>query len=287
MSDPHQSAADSAAEFEIFQGARRFHCRIRSPEGRPEGRVLLVHGLGEHSGRYGGLIERFTGRSLEVVSFDLEGHGLSAGRRGHTSFEATYDAIEELDGIAVARRGPCPTFVYGHSLGGAIALGFARDRRPELVGMIAASPGLEPATAVPEARLWFGRLAASVAPWLTVSNGLDLEGLSRDPAIVAAYRTDRLNHGRISVGLGLETLRRGKELLRGAAAIEVPLLLMHGSADVLTSAAASQSFATTAGCDFKLWGGLFHELHHEPERDEVLTFVLEWIERRISSAVDP
>ncbi len=112
-------------------------------------------------------------------------------------------------------------------------------------------------------------------------NGLELAALSRDPAVIAAYQADPLVHDRLSARLGIELLQSGEWAIARAAEFPLPLLLMHGTADRLTSHQASQEFASQApNCTLKLWEGLYHETHNEPEKAEVIGFVVDWLQAR-------
>ncbi|HRI56124.1 MAG TPA: lysophospholipase, partial [Anaerolineae bacterium] len=173
-----------------------------------------------------------------------------------------------------------PRFLYGHSLGGNEVLNYALRRRPDLAGVVSTSPGLRTAFQPPALQLAAGRLMNRIWPAFTMPNGLELAAISRDPAVVAAYQADPLVHDRLSARLGMSLLESGEWAIAHAAEFPLPLLLMHGTADRLTSAPASQQFAAQApNCTLKLWEGLYHETHNEPEKEEVIGFVVDWLQR--------
>ena len=262
----------------------KFHCQIwqaalSAKETRPT--IALVHGLGEHSGRYGDLISHLIHRGHPVIATDLRGHGRSGGTRGHSpSYEALLDDIDLLLGAARERFPGTPFVLYGHSFGGALVINYGLRRHPDMLGLIATSPALRPAVVPPEWKLRVGHLLYRTWPSLTLKSGLEAVGISRDQAVVRAYRTDALVHDRISARLGLDLLEAGEWALQHAAELTLPLLLMHGDSDRLTSVTASREFARRAppSCTLRIWQGFYHELHHEPEKAAVFAEISNWLE---------
>jgi acylglycerol lipase len=242
--------------------------------------ICLVHGLGEHSGRYGHLAEAFEQAGYVTLALDQRGHGKTPGTRGHApSFEALMDDIGRLIDEGGGRYPGLPRFLYGHSMGGSFVLNFVLRRQPTLAGVIATAPALKPAFKPPVWKVTIGRLLADWWPALSLANGLEVEAITRDPEVIRNYLQDPLVHKRLSARLGIDLLRQGQWALDQAGEFSLPLLLMHGSADRLTSATASHEFAAKAGecCTLKIWEGFFHELHNEPEKDLVLNYVTDWL----------
>jgi alpha-beta hydrolase superfamily lysophospholipase len=194
--------------------------------------------------------------------------------------------VEVLVGEAAGRVGSQPAFLYGHSLGGNIVLNYALRRQPQLAGLVVTSPLLRPAVSPSAWKVALARALPWIWPGLTVANTVDPADLSHDAHAVRAYRQDPLVHRRVSVRLGLQMLEAGRWALKHAEQLPLPTLLMHGTADSLTSPAASRLFARRAAsrCTLQLWDGCFHELHWERERAAVLDFVIEWL-RRAANAV--
>lgn len=256
--------------------------RCWEPAGEPRAVVCLVHGLGEHCGRYAHVAAALTDGGYTVLACDKRGHGRSGGKRGFIpSYDTLMADIDLLLAQAAARFPGKPRFLYGHSLGGNEVINYALRRKPALAGVVSTSPGLRTAFKPPAAQLAAGRLMNRLWPAFTLPNGLELAALSRDPAVVAAYQADPLVHDRLSARLGIELLQSGEWAIAHAAEFPVPLLLMHGTADRLTSHEASQQFASQASnCTLKLWEGLYHETHNEPEKGEVLGFVVDWLQAR-------
>ncbi|HSN75087.1 MAG TPA: lysophospholipase [Anaerolineae bacterium] len=253
--------------------------RCWEPEVEPRAVVCLVHGLGEHCGRYAHVAATLTDAGYAVLACDQRGHGRSGGKRGFIpSYDALMDDIGLLLTQAKERFPGKPRFLYGHSLGGNEVINYALRRKPDLAGVISTSPGLRTAFKPPAVQLTVGRLMNRLWPAFTMPNGLELAALSRDPAVIAAYQADPLVHDRLSARLGIELLESGEWAIAHAAEFPVPLLLMHGTADRLTSYQASQEFASQApNCTLKLWDGLYHETHNEPEKEEVIGFVTDWL----------
>ena len=245
--------------------------------------VCLTHGLGEHSGRYAHVAAALNDAGYALLGFDLAGHGKTSGLRGHTPpYDRVLDGIGRLLDEAAERYPDTPRFLYGHSLGGSLVLNYALRRRPAVAGIIATSPGLRTATPPPVWKVTMAQVMYRLWPALCMANGLELAGLARDPAVIAAYRADPLVHDRISARLGWNLLQSAAWALAHAAEFPpVPLLLVHGSADRITSADATREFASKVhgDCTLKIWDGFYHETHNEPEKAEVLGFMVDWLQR--------
>lgn len=271
----------------IWKGEDGLHLYAQGwePESEPKAVVCLVHGLGDHSGRYGHVAAHLVEHGYALLAVDLRGHGRSAGPRGHAAtYEALLQDIDLLLGTAASYYPGRPRFLYGHSLGGGLVISYALSRRPKLAGVVATSPSLRPAIEPPAWKLRLGRLLYNVRPQMQMNNGLDIEGLSHEPAVIRAYRRDPLVHDRVSARLGLDLLSNGEQALGQAARFPLPLLLMHGNCDRLTSFAASRQFAEQAPagiCTFREWDGLYHELHNEPQAGEVLNAITGWLDAHL------
>ena len=255
------------------------------PDGEVRGVVCLVHGLGEHGGRYERLAARLLERDFAVLTFDQRGFGRSPGARGCIDrYEDLLDDIGRLLKEKEKRFAQRRCFLYGHSMGGALVLNYVLRRQPRLAGVVATAPWLE---LVREPGFAVTALAAVmnvVRPGLTIANGIEPGLLCRDREVVANYTGDPLVHDRISARLFTACREAGRWALDRAGEFPRPLLLMHGDADRITSARASQAFAARAGahCTFRLWPGWYHELHNEPDNGEFFTFLARWLEERIA-----
>ena len=253
------------------------------PDNTPQAMICVVHGLGEHSGRYAHMATYMNNAQYGVVSFDLRGHGRSGGTPGHSpSYQTLMGDITDFLRKIREEYPKTLCFLYGHSLGGNLVLNYAMRENPKLAGLIASSPGLIPTVKPPSWKLTAGRVLYHLCPKFTMTNGLDLQGLSRDLKVLQACQNDALVHTRISARLGLDILEAGQWVLEHAQQFPpLPLLLMHGDADRLTSFSASQLFAEKLNdrCTFKQWNGFYHELHNEPQKEEVFAFMLNWIKQ--------
>lgn len=262
----------------------KFYIRSWVPDKKPKAVVALVHGHGEHVGRYDHVGQAFTGAGYALVGFDLRGHGRSGGPRGHTPrYEALMDDIAEFLALVEGRYPKLPVFLYGHSMGGNLVLNYILRRKPDVVGVIATDPWLKLAFDIPAARLVLVRAMDKLAPGFTQNSGLETAALSRDPAIVNAYVSDPLVHEKVSVRLFAGIYESGLWAIEHAPEFPVPLLLMHGTGDRITSGQASHEFADRAGkvATWRAWDGLYHEIHNEPEKAKVLKVMIDWMDRRL------
>ncbi len=254
------------------------------PEGEVKGAIALVHGLGEHSGRYRHWVEKLCEAGYAVVSFDLRGHGRSEGQRGHTpSFDHYADDIEILLDHTRNRFSDKPLFIYGHSLGGLIVLFFLIQRQPDLSGAVITNPGLRTALGEQKVKVMLARLLGSLMPAGSMASGLEQEALARDQAVIEAYRNDPLVHDKVSFGFGKQSLLAIDYIFSNAERINLPLLLMHGTADRIAYVSGPEELASRApdSCNLKIWEGFYHELHNEPEKDAVFAFLKEWLDGKV------
>jgi alpha-beta hydrolase superfamily lysophospholipase len=254
------------------------------PEGEPKAAVALVHGLGEHSSRYQHVGEALTRAKYALISFDLRGHGKSSGQRGHLpAFEAFMQDIDHLLAEAAQRFSGKPRFLYGHSLGGILVLNYALRRKPDLAGVVATSAGLRTALERQTAKVAFVKILGSLFPSLGMRSGLDPQTISRDPAVVQAYIHDPLAHDLATPAFGKNMLAAIRWAYAHASEFPVPLLIMHGTADLLAFSHGSQEFAALVprDCTLKLWDGLYHETHNDPEKDQVLAYLVGWFDQML------
>ncbi len=252
------------------------------PRNGEKGVICLVHGLGEHSSRYDHWADLLAKAGYAVVAFDLRGHGRSGGQRGDTpDFNHFAEDISiMLDHGSKLFPGK-PKFLYGHSLGGLLVLYHLLQCQPDLKGAIITSPGLHTMLDRQKAKVALARVIGSVFPKVSIPNGLELEGLARDEAVVQAYRKDPLVHDRVSLRMGKGMIEAIEYIFRQASKINIPLLLMHGSADRITYSSGSEKLASlvSGDCTLKLYDGLYHELHNEPEKKEIFKDLKEWLNR--------
>ena len=268
---------------EAFDGRKMFFKQWTSADAA-RASLVLIHGMGEHSGRYAHFASYFTARGVNVYAVDLFGHGRTEGPKGHT--RSMDDYLWQVDFlVGMIKQLNLPLFIYGHSMGGGVVLNYLFKRNPRVAGVIVSAPAIEPGFEISRGKLMVGKMGRKFFPGITRRNGLDVYGLSRDVNVINAYQADPLVHDIISAEVGIGVLEWGKWLAHlERDALAVSLLLMHGDKDILTRPDATERFAAkfrSGDVTFKAWKGFFHELHNEPGKEEVLSYVLEWIMARL------
>lgn len=247
----------------------------------PKAIVCVVHGHGEHIERYEHLARRLNDAQYSMIGFDLRGHGQSEGSRGHTpSYDAMLDDIDTFLAEVQKDYPDLPRFLYGHSMGGNLILNYALRRKPDAKGVIATGPWLKLAFEPSRMQVMLAKMMQKIFPAFTQSSDLATDALSRDPDVVRAYEEDPYVHDKLSARLFTEIHNAGLWALEHADEFPLPLLLMHGDADRLTSAEASKEFGEKAKekTDLRIWEGFYHEIHNEPEKEDVFKTVVEWLD---------
>jgi len=255
------------------------------PEDQTQAVVCLIHGIGEHSGRYVHVADRLTKAGYAIFTFDLRGHGKSEGLRGHIpSYKALMQDISSLIEAANKQFPQIPSFFYGHSFGGNLVLNYILRHQTQFKGVIATDPWLRLAFNSPAFKIILGEIANKIYPSFSQSSGLDTKALSHDPKVVHAYENDPLVHDHISARMFIGIYQSGQWALEHASEFSLPLLLMHGGADSITSSKASREFTDKIikNCTLKIWDGLYHEIHNEPDKEEVFKFLIEWLNKKVS-----
>ena len=253
----------------------------------PKALVALVHGLGEHTTRYAHVGKVLTEAGYALAGFDLRGHGKSGGTRGHaSSLDAYMQDIRQFFRLMEKRYPDLPHFLYGHSLGGLLVLAYAIQYGVHLKGVVATGPGLRSSLQEQKAKVAMVRLLGSLLPTITVQSGLDAATISRDAGIVETYKNDPLVHFSASLGFGKAALRAIDLCFIRAKEFPVPLLIIHGKEDKIAYSSGSEEFTEllrAAGKDvtLKLWDNLYHEVHNEPEKEEVFKFMVAWLDQHV------
>jgi len=250
-------------------------------DGTSKAVLVLVHGLGEHIGRYAHVAEFFTQHNVSFYGFDHRGHGRSSGKRGHIGNSQFFiDDIDKIIETAKKENHGTPIFLYGHSLGGNMVLYYSLKVKPDLKGIICTSPGLGTGVPVPPVKLFAAKILKSLLPSMTMDNGLDVDNLSHDPNVIKAYKEDPLVHPMISSKLAMDMFANGDWIIENASHFSLPILLLQGSEDHIVNLEKTKEFAENVPVSlltFKIFDGLYHELHNEFDKLEVLTFINEWI----------
>jgi acylglycerol lipase len=262
---------------------RRIFWQTWLPEAPPRAVVVLVHGAGEHSGRYEHVAARLVQEDYAVYASDHQGHGRSEGSRALV--ERIDDAVEDVDRLVVRaqeQNAGAPVFMLGHSMGGLVALRYALAHEDRLAGMILSSP-LAAVEAVPAPLRLVGRFLSALAP-RTPLIAIDPSLVSRDAAVVDAYVADPLvHHGKLPARTAAELADAVERFPTEVGAITVPTLIAYGTADRLCPPAGSMMLGERIGSadkTIKAYERLFHEILNEPERDAVLDDMVGWLADR-------
>jgi alpha-beta hydrolase superfamily lysophospholipase len=265
-------------------GGARLHWRCWPAEGLPRGVVALVHGIGEHSGRYASLVGPLTARGYTVCGFDHRGHGRSPGRKGHVDrWEDYREDVAAFIGQVRRERAGLPVFLYGHSLGALIALDYVLHHPAGLAGLIVSAAPIRPTGVSKPHLVAAARVLSRLWPVFPLRLGLDAGALSRDESIVRAYVDDPLVHSLVSVRWGTEAMAAVARVKAGMATIRLPALVLHGGADRIHDAEGSLVlFDALPGPDkeVRIYRDGAHEPHNDLCREQVAADVLEWLDER-------
>lgn len=248
----------------------------------PKAVIAFVHGFGEHSGRYAHVADFFNKNGYSFYALDNRGHGKSEGKRGHTpKYDSYLDDIQVFLEFIASQTNSAPLFLYGHSMGGNLVLNYVLRRKPAIKGLIVSGPWIQLAFEPKPILITLGKMMRSVFPGFSQDSGLAQEHISKDPAVVDAYKNDPLVHGFITASASIGILEAAEFLNKYAGEIPVPTLLMHAAEDKLTSQPASEAFAqrVSGPLTYKKWEGMYHEIHNEPQKLEVFNYILGWMER--------
>lgn len=271
-----------------IDGAGEIYISVETPVQKPEAVVILVHGLGEHLGRYREWCDRFLAVNTGVVRFDLPGHGMSGGKRGHIAdYNQVREIIRYLSNRIRVDYPDIPLILYGHSLGGNIVLDALLSGINEFSVSVVTSPWIKLAFEPGRLKILLAQIAGSIAPSMTQPTNLVPEHLSSDPEVAIAYRNDPLVHPVISVALYASATRAAERVLRDGSPIKIPLLLVHGTDDKISSSRGSAELASIVPhATLKLWENGYHELHNEPFSDQVFQFIHSWIRENLTHSED-
>lgn len=270
-------------KFKTFDGLQLFG-QSWQPEDRSRAAVCLVHGMGEHSGRYVHVADSLIQAGYTLISFDLRGHGKSEGPRGHIpSYEALLNDVNFFLNEVDEKFPELPLFLYGHSLGGNLVLNYVIRCQSKLKGVIATGPWLRLAFEPPRFKIILAQIINYIWSSFSQKSGLDTKAISRDPEVVYAYENDPLGHDNVSARMFIDIYQAGQWALEHASEFSLSLLLMHGGDDKLSSVEASREFADkiTKNCTLKIWDNLYHEIHNEPEKEEVFKFLINWLDKEV------
>ena len=271
--------------FTSFDGLT-IHHQSWLPDGDPKAVVMLVHGLGEHSGRYGHVAGRLISAGYAVHALDHRGHGKSEGKRVYVKSydEFMADLIQFRAHIESEHPGR-PLFILGHSMGGNLAVGHVLDHQDGVAGLALSGPALAVSDALSPVQIKIFKLIAKIAPSVR-PEGLDASAISRDQSVVDAYSADPLVYtGKMSAGIGAALINAMERFPARYPSLKLPLLIMHGTDDRLADISGSKALeagAVNADVTSHYYEGLFHEIFNEPEQAQVLDDLVSWLDRIVS-----
>ena len=284
----HNSCIDKLEHIESkFRGHRNlnlyYQCWLPSDE--PRAILLVAHGLAEHSGRYTNIINHFVTRGYAVYGLDHRGHGKSEGLPGYVERLSYFvNDLETFSGIIRSQHPDTKIFITGHSVGGTIATAYAVHHQDELNGLILSGAFLKVGAGVSPGAIIVARILSLLLPKLGISV-IDASNISRDEAVVDAYRNDPLVYsGKISARLGTELIKAIQMLPGQISALYLPVLIMHGNADRLSDPKGSKILYDQVSSEdktLKLYDGFYHEIFNEPGRERVLTDMETWLAARL------
>jgi len=249
-------------------------------QGTPRAHLLLVHGIAEHAGRHAHVAARFARSGIETHAYDLRGFGGSGGTRAYIDAWPQYhDDVEDELGAVRAGAGGLPVILMGHSMGGLIAVSYVLTERPKPDALVLSAPAI--GAAVPAWKRLAAAFLSRAMPKFVIKNDFQGEGLSHDPAVGVAYLADPLAVHRTTARLGQELLAEQVVVQRQLAALDrmpIPTYVLHGAADPIVPASASGLLEGKGNVTRRVYPDLVHEMHNEPQSDQVIADTVRWIE---------
>ena len=266
-----------------FKGVRNANIYYQAwlPEGNVKAVLLVVHGLGEHSGRYMNVVNHFVPLGYAVYGLDHIGHGKSEGMREVVErFEDYTDTLTIYYNMVKGWQTGKPVFLLGHSMGGLIAAYYLLDHQADFRGAVISAPGIKVSARISQAAITIGKILSVLAPKAGVL-ALDVNGISRHPEVVRAYVNDPLVfHGKTPARLAAELVKTMSRVTAKVDKITLPFIVVQGGQDKLVDPAGAQMLydkASSKDKTIKVYDGLYHEVFNEPERARVLKDVETWL----------
>ncbi|MCU7496290.1 MAG: alpha/beta hydrolase [Ignavibacteria bacterium] len=264
--------------------------QLWQPQDDVKGVVCLIHGLGEHCSRYTLLPRKLAEEGFALIAFDQYGHGRSEGKRGHApSYEAMLENITRLIEQAAIHFPDKDIFLYGHSMGGNLVINYALRFKPRIKGLIATGPWLRlarpPKPFLVSAVKWLDKYWPSLRLW----NGIKPSKLSHKKKGTLnnpgqKRQKDPFLHPWISIHTFLGVHEAGEYALKNASGLSLPILILHGGADQITSVDSSREFASKnpENCTLEIFPGLYHEIHNEEHAEEFFSAIINWLNLRLN-----
>ena len=239
-------------EFSFQSNGTRFFGQYWQAE-KTNAVLVLLHGMGSHSGRWSSMAKKLTENNFSVVSYDNFGHGKTLGKRGHNpSYEALLDVVDDVIREAKELFLNKPVFLYGHSMGGNIVVNYVLRRKHSLNGVVASSPFLKLAFQPPVWKIHLGKLMQKIAPSITLGNELNPADVTRDQNEVDKYKDDDFVHHKISPNYSLKLFETGEWAIKNAHQLNIPMIMLHGTGDKIIDYKGSVAFSKkTTTCSIK------------------------------------
>jgi len=271
----------------FFKGVRETNIYFQGwlPEGESRAVMLMVHGLAEHSGRYGNVINHFVPLGYAIYGIDHLGHGKSDGTRLYVKrFDDYTNTLKVYFDMIRGWQPEKPIFLVGHSMGGLISAVYLLDHQAELAGAVLSGAAVKIPKHITPAKVFVGKMLSALIPKFGLLP-LDPVGVSRDPMVVQAYVSDPLVHrGAATARLAAEMLKAMQTICGQGARITLPILIVQGSADKLVDPDGARMLydaVSSADKEIRIYDGLYHEVFNEPEHDRVLRDVEIWLEAHV------
>ncbi len=267
---------------EIYLSAEdraKLYSQLWLPEGHQKAGIILIHGIGDYCERYKNIAKYFIENNFVVYVFDLRGHGKSEGRRGHIKkYGLLLSDIDIIVKEFVKKNPDIPIFLYGQGVGGSLALNYCINYNKYITGAIVSSPWMKLIKNSNHLKLKLIYFLSWLFPLRYVNLNINSDYLTHSKGIVKQYQTDPLILKKVTASFFTETHKGCLNALSNRYKINVPVLLMHGRKDKISSYKSSKAFASnTNKFTVKIWNGMYHELHNEPQNKEIFDFAKEWI----------
>ncbi len=271
-----------------FKGIRKHKIYYQSwlPDKDCKAVLLIAHGFGEHSGRYMNVVNHLVPTGYAVYALDHLGHGKSDGQRAYVErFQDFTVTLKIFFDMIRDQQAHNPIFLVGHSMGGLISAAYLLAHQQELVGAVLSGPGIKVPDDTSPALIFMGKLLSVILPKVGIVQ-LEADGVCRDPAVVDAYINDPLVHtGKITARLGAEMLKTMQTVTQAANKISLPIMIIQGGADRLIDPSGAQLLYDSVSSEdktIKIYDGLYHEVFNEPEHEQVLQDVAQWLDAHLS-----
>lgn len=270
--------------FQGYEGLTLFY-QSWHPEGEPRAVLMIVHGLGEHGGRYERVVAHLVSKGYAIYALDHRGHGRSerSGAAHVMAWQEFREDVRAFQKMVAGKEAGRPLFILGHSMGGLITADYLEHYQDGLQGAILSAPAVGKLD-VPTFIALLSKLLSSIAPSLSIPTNLDGSAISRDPAVVKAYEDDPFVHGQATPRFATEMTKTALEATLKAGKITLPLLMIHGDQDRLVNVANTREFFPKVGAADKeliVYEGGYHEGHNDIHHEQVTADLERWLEAHL------